>query len=539
VFTMGKKDNKKKGKGAEKTAAKTQKKTAQKVKKTLQAKGEMDLDTMLAKIEEDAKNQTEIVEIKLKEPPSKRSSFTLTPHPEKDQLIMFGGEFFNGNQAFVYNDLFIYTPKQDRWHQVKSRGPAPRSGHQAVSVPSAGGQLWVFGGEFTNQTETQFHHYKDFWMFSLASKQWQKIGVAGAPSSRSGHRMVVCKRKIYVFGGFHDYDDGNFKYFNDVHCFDLDKFTWTKLAPTGVAPAPRSACGLAALSDGRVLVYGGYSKTKDKAGKEKGATLSDMFLLVPDKHDDTGLKCKWVKVTQGGDKPEPPRCSFAFTACNPVPGLSGWGEDKAVLFGGVTDREDGDDDDSDVETNGIHGDMWLLDLATQRWTELLVTGKRAEARKARRRNKDKDGDGEGGDSSEEDEDMAEDLEALAVEPQETVAECGAFTITQSSGGSSSAPAGGSAAAVGAALAAARGAVFSPPPRMSAAATARGGRLYVWGGRYEAAGKELTLNDCYSLDLSKLEEWHIIQALNPKDLEWFDSESEDESEDDSDEEMDSS
>jgi len=529
---MGKKDNKKKGKGAEKTAAKTQKKADLLVKKKLQAKGEMDLETMLAKIEEDSKKQTEIVEVKLKEPPSKRSSFTLTPHPEKDQLIMFGGEYFNGSQAFVYNDLFLYAPKQARWTQVKSRGPAPRSGHQACAVPTAGGQLWVFGGEFTNQSETQFYHYKDFWMFSLASKQWQKITVPGAPSSRSGHRMVVSKRKLYVFGGFHDYDNGDFKYFSDVHVFDMDAFTWTKLAPSGAAPAPRSACGLAALSDGRLLVYGGYTKTKDKAGREQGATLTDMFLLVPDKHDATGLKCKWVKVSQSGDKPEPARCSFAFTACHPVPGLAGWGEDKAVLFGGVTDKEEGDSDD--LEATSIHGDMWLLDLSTQRWSELFVTGKRTEVKKARRRNKDRDEEG-GDEEADEGEEMAEDIEALAVEPQETVAECGAFTITQSIGGSSD---GGSVAAVGAALTTQRGAVFGPPPRMSGVATARGGRLYLWGGRYETGGKELTLNDRYSLDLSKLEEWTVIQALDPKDLEWFESDSESESEEESEDEEDS-
>ena len=30
------------------------------------------------------------------------------------------------------------------------------------------------------------------------------------------------------------------------------------------------------------------------------------------------------------------------------------------------------------------------------------------------------------------------------------------------------------------------------------------------------------------DLSKLEEWHTINALNPKDMEWYESGSEDES-----------
>ena len=28
-----------------------------------------------------------------------RCSMTLTPHPDKDELIMFGGEYFTGNQV--------------------------------------------------------------------------------------------------------------------------------------------------------------------------------------------------------------------------------------------------------------------------------------------------------------------------------------------------------------------------------------------------------------------------------------------------------
>ncbi len=49
----------------------------------------------------------------------------------------------------------------------------------------------------------------------------------------------------------------------------------------------RSACCMYPLSDGRVVVYGGYCKEKVKGPKnkkfaEKGKTLTDMFVLVPD-----------------------------------------------------------------------------------------------------------------------------------------------------------------------------------------------------------------------------------------------------------------
>lgn len=42
-------------------------------------------------------------------------------------------------------------------------------------VPTAGGQLWVFGGEFASPSGEQFYHYKDLWVLHLATKTWEQI----------------------------------------------------------------------------------------------------------------------------------------------------------------------------------------------------------------------------------------------------------------------------------------------------------------------------------------------------------------------------
>ena len=60
-----------------------------------------DIDTLLAQFAAKDKKQQQIIEELCKQPPSKRSAFTLTPHPEKDQLIMLGGEHFNGTEVSV------------------------------------------------------------------------------------------------------------------------------------------------------------------------------------------------------------------------------------------------------------------------------------------------------------------------------------------------------------------------------------------------------------------------------------------------------
>jgi hypothetical protein len=34
-------------------------------------------------------------------PPSRRANFTLTAHPDKEELILLGGEYFNGQKVLM------------------------------------------------------------------------------------------------------------------------------------------------------------------------------------------------------------------------------------------------------------------------------------------------------------------------------------------------------------------------------------------------------------------------------------------------------
>ena len=57
---------------------------------------------------------------------------------------------------------------------------------------------------------------------------------------------------------------------------------WKKLEVIGSTPSPRSGCCMFVLADGRIVVFGGYSKEKGKKESEKGTTHSDMYVLSPD-----------------------------------------------------------------------------------------------------------------------------------------------------------------------------------------------------------------------------------------------------------------
>ena len=49
---------------------------------------------------------------------------------------------------------------------------------QAIMTAQSGGQLWIFGGEFASASESQFHHYRDLWVFHFSSKRWEKVVAA-------------------------------------------------------------------------------------------------------------------------------------------------------------------------------------------------------------------------------------------------------------------------------------------------------------------------------------------------------------------------
>lgn len=150
-----------------------------------------------------------------------------------------------------------------------------------ISVASGGGQLWLFGGEYSSPSQLQFYHFKDLWVFHLTNKTWEKINAHGnPPSARSGHRMVFYKKQLIVFGGFHD-NNQNYRYFNDVHIFSMENYTWNKVEISGsVQPAPRSGGCMVVSQEGKILVWGGYSRSEVKKKIDRGVTHSDMFALI-------------------------------------------------------------------------------------------------------------------------------------------------------------------------------------------------------------------------------------------------------------------
>ncbi|NXO83698.1 KLDC4 protein, partial [Sitta europaea] len=502
---MGKKGKRdKKGKGAEKTLAKLEKKVSRRAKKE-----EEDLEALIAEFQSLDAKKTQVIESSCP-PPSPRLNCSLCAHPERDELILFGGEYFNGQKTFLYNDLYIYHIRKNSWAKLDIPNPPPRRcAHQAAVVPSAGGQLWIFGGEFASPNGEQFYHYKDLWVLHLATKTWEQIKAPGGPSGRSGHRMVVCKRQLIIFGGFHE-SARDFIYYNDVYTFNLDSFTWSKLAPAGLGPAPRSGCQMTPTPEGNIIIYGGYSKQRIKRDVDKGTLHTDMFLLKAEGAGKEEDRWCWSRLSPSGVKPTP-RSGFSVAAAP---------NNRCLLFGGVQDEEE-----EESLQGHFFNDIYFYDIGKNRWFPAQLKGPRSERRRRRRGRQ-----AEAGAAAEEQLQLPPPQGPLEL-VKEVVAEDGTvMTIKQVIPGAAGDK--DSSASEEEEEEEEGGGLGQPCPRCSAMVAVKQGVLFVYGGMFEVGDRQVTLSDLHSIDLHRLDGWKVLLEMDPKTQEWLEeSESDEEEEDD--------
>ncbi|GMF75570.1 unnamed protein product [Aspergillus oryzae] len=288
---MGKK-NKKSAEHKERVAAKQNKKAAQKEKRSKGKKGrdadsdveDADLDAILAQYAEEQAKFLKVTEV-VSGPPSPRSSATVLASPSnRNELLVFGGEYFDGTLATFFNNLFVYNIDKGEWKEVTSPNtPLPRSGH-----------AWCRGGNTGGDTSQQTKYLQDLWIY------------------------------------------------------DCSKYTWYNpiLPPASQKPDPRSSFSFLPHEAGAVIL-GGYSRVKattSVGGKQmKGG--AQRMTMKPMVHQDTWLlritppaadapasatpTIRWERRKKPANAPNPPRAGATMA----------YHKGRGIMFGGVHDVE--------------------------------------------------------------------------------------------------------------------------------------------------------------------------------------------------------
>lgn len=357
-----------------KQAAKQEKSALKANKKEMKMRGEdeEDIEAILAEHHEREMKRTAVTVSPCAQP-SPRSNFSLTALPN-NEFLLFGGEYCDGESTKVYNELYRWNIDKNEWKVIESLNtPSPRCSHQAVFFKD---KVYIFGGEYA--TLDQFHHYRDMWALDLKTNVWEEIATTkDGPSARSGHRMVVWRNCIILFGGFYE-ALREVKWFADLYIFSLSERKWIEVPSKPYVPAPRARSGFLMTvhpSDDAVFVFGGYSKEKNKgsgssgsaAKKSEGKVHTDMWMLSLKGAVNSGKssnssaskidigKISWQKLSNKGSPPSV-RCGASMTSY----------KNKGIYFGGVRDSEG----PRHTMLSTFFNDLYAFDFERKRWYQL-------------------------------------------------------------------------------------------------------------------------------------------------------------------------
>ncbi|OLL22614.1 Kelch repeat-containing protein 3 [Neolecta irregularis DAH-3] len=476
----------KKARTAEKTQRKESKKTAKTKKKSKFADHDVDIDVVLQDYARQQEKFNEITEIVHDGPPSRRVNATLVNNPFKNELLLFGGELYDGKTATFYNGS--YNIDKSEWRKITSgNSPLPRSAHQLVSHSS--GILFLFGGEFSSPKQKTFYHYSDFWSLDPTTRTWTRITTSKknpSPSARSGHRMVSWKNFIILFGGFQD-TGAHTNYLDDLWVFDVHEYTWTKIefAPHTQRPEARSGFSLLPAADGAVLI-GGYSRMKE--GKNsRGIVHTDIWLL---RMSSTLKNIRWEKRRKPGFAPSP-RVGYQMV----------YHRGRGLAFGGVYDSLD---EEENLEST-FFNDLYAYQTEMHRWYGLQLRPPRQRTRKIveHRRQRGKVADDEL-------------LQLQKAIEQSTGLDDDDLTVDVSQGNTLHEEI--------------KLSMELPHERFNTMLAVSNDVLYIYGGSFESS-REYTLDSFHAIDLVKLDGVRTIWETPIEEERWEGSASETESEDD--------
>jgi hypothetical protein len=529
---MAKKD--KKSKTAEqkaRVAAKQTKKAAKGEKKAKTKSGDesdaedIDLDAVLAEYAEQQARFLKVTETPC-EPPSSRAYSTLIASPSnRNELFLFGGEFYDGELASFFNNLYVYLIDRSEWREITSpNSPLPRSGHAWCRGGNSGG-IYLFGGEFSSPKQGTFYHYNDFWHLDTSTREWTRLETKSkGPPARSGHRMTYYKNYIILYGGFQDTSQQT-KYLQDLWIYDCQNFTWYNptLPPATQKPDARSSFSLLPHESGAVI-YGGYSRVKattNVSKQKKGGPQAQRSILKPLIHQDTWFlritppsteetssksasspsSIRWERRKRPANSPNPPRAGATMAHH----------KGRGILFGGVKDVEESEEG---IESEFFDG-LFAYNVDRNRFFPLTLrrpkaAGKKQPASQTKAKDRGKADEEEllrnlaaleatGSIAQSNVDDGAMDVDTKAPDPDTEKAACAPLRMEL------------------------------PHPRFNAQLAVQDDTLFIFGGTFERKDQEFLFNDLLSIDLGKLD--GVRELFSREPANWNDAQEEEDSDDD--------
>jgi len=361
--------------------------------------------------------------------------------------------------------------------------PSARVNASLTVHPTGKHELVFFGGELW--TGKHLKVFNDLLIYRADKDQWRSITGEYFPAPRSSHQAVNLKGHMYIFGGeFSSPSQASTFHFHDLWSFDFKKLEWTEHTVRH-GPSARSGHRMVAWKKNFIL-FGGFYAAKAQADI---TYYNDLWML-----QDVDGAPEWQAAEYGPYDDVPKPRSGCCLGCH---------ENTLFMFGGYG-SERGD------EGRGARGvsfmDLWQATLPTLKWQRIRTAGIAPSVRSGmsvcldRKRGLFFGGvwdydDGERDLQSE----FFNDIYALNLE---------SFRWFPVKLKAQAAPKGPAAEAVDSSPGG-DGPTAAPSGRINALLVVLDNKLYLYGGMREEAKREVTHNDLWALNLTKLDGWKLI------------------------------
>lgn len=440
-------------------------------------------------------------------------------------IVLFGGFYEAMREVKWYNDLYFFSLQERRWVAVppprqNSAQPKPRSGHM-MFLHSTDDVMYVYGGfakEKTPGAKKEHIEHEDMWSMSLkplvqakgataatstaaldwGKLAWQRVSKKGEyPTARCGAVAAVFKNKALIFGGVFDEEGPRHallsSFFNDLFAFDMDRKRWYQL-------------GLKQVKDKAKLQEERNAKKqqrKQAAAVALAAARAKLSAAVDggDEGDATEIKFRRVGHFEDDDEDdEDDEDIDDEVIIDPTSGgrvSASTLRQNEELFGFIDDNGDvvymhiEDDADEEQATNSALPDV---DGATSALKDAAIAVEETLPEAPR-------------------------VSAVAAPPSAPAMPVMVARASRQAAHASATAVGGLVLRSADDFARYFGAAVEPCARIHACAMMRGASLVVYGGVTEANDVEITLDDCWALDINKRDSWRRVLPGTMHTLEW--------------------
>ena len=170
-----------------------------------------------------------------------------------DSLYLFGGCGVSDGAVIFYDHVWRYDGV---WREIDAGEIRPPRRYAAALV-SDGSRLILYGGMAQAPGTKQAQYFDDMWAFDPKQCRWRPVAQASSgPGERYGFGWVADETGFYVFGGYDGIQDRA-----DLWRFEFATSRWRQLTADG---PPARYCPAFGLRDGKLLLFGGRSKTNAK-----------------------------------------------------------------------------------------------------------------------------------------------------------------------------------------------------------------------------------------------------------------------------------